>query len=460
MSPTLDHAAPVAVHAHSLAAQLGPARETWTADDLVRVFRDRALQVVSLLHVGGDGRLKTLDFVPRDFTHLRAILHGGERADGSSLFADTGLRGAASDIALRPRIGSAFLDPFSEVPTLALLCAHLGRDGAPLPESPDTIVRRAAQRVREVAGFDLDAHGEVEYFLGRPAHAGADERADRGYHAASPWVFGQELRRRAMTILTAMGVPLKYGHSEVGHIAAGEGDGNIWEQHEIELALAPLAQAADAIVLTQWVLENLAARAGWRCSFAPIVRAGHAGSGLHVHLSARRGAAADRVLDDGGALTADAAAIVAGLVDGGAALMAFGNRVPASFVRLTQGKESPAGVTWGASNRHALVRIPFLAKDARGVALATPTVEFRLADGSAHPHLLLAGIAQTACAGAALDTATRDTLLRGTQANGGAPRLQLPRDAAGIAAAVARSREMLEAGGVFPAGLLARFGAA
>lgn len=457
MSTVPDRHGTVAVHAQSLAAHLGAARADWTADDLVRLFRDRALQVVSLLHVGGDGHLKTLDFVPRDFTHLRAILHGGERADGSSLFADTGLRGAASDIALRPRLDTAFLDPFSEVPTLALLCAHHGRDGAPLPESPDTIVRRAAARVRDVTGCELWAHGEVEYFLGGVAPSAAVvERADRGYHATSPWVFGQDLRRHAMAILTAMGVPLKYGHSEVGYIGAHESGGEVWEQHEIELALAPLAHAADAIVLTQWVLENLAARAGQRCSFAPIVREGHAGSGLHIHLSAVRDGAHDSVLRDDGSLTDAAAALVAGLVDGGAALMAFGNRVPASFVRLTQGKEAPAGVTWGASNRHALVRIPFVARDADGFALATPTVEFRLADGSAHPHLLLAGIAQTMCAGAALDASARDALLAATHANGGAPQIALPRTAADIAAAVERSRATLDAGGVFPAGLALR----
>ena len=45
-------------------------------------------------------------------TNLRDILEGGERADGSSLFRGLGLHGA-SDILLRPRLETAFLDPFS-----------------------------------------------------------------------------------------------------------------------------------------------------------------------------------------------------------------------------------------------------------------------------------------------------------------------------------------------------------
>ena len=80
-------------------------------------------------------------------------------------------------------------------------------------------------------------------------------------------------------------MPVKYGHSEVGYVQASKADGFIWEQHEIELGLAPLAAAADAVVLTQWVLRNLAHRRGMRCSFDPILRRGHAGTGLHFHFS-------------------------------------------------------------------------------------------------------------------------------------------------------------------------------
>ena len=94
-----------------------------------------------------------------------------------------------------------------------------------------------------------------------------------------------------MVMLAEMGVPIKYGHSEVGYIQADEGDKRIWEQHEIELALQPLPQAADAVLIAQWVLRNLAHKAGWRCSFEPILRQGHAGNGLHFHMLTGRSTA-------------------------------------------------------------------------------------------------------------------------------------------------------------------------
>ena len=268
-----------------LEAEISRPRAEWSADDIVSVVRSRDVRVLSLMHVGGDGWLKTLDFVPAGERHLRNIIEAGERADGSSLFRGMGIPSDASDIVLRPRVETAFLDPFAPLPTLVLLCRHIGRDGTPLPQSPDTILRRATALLREQAGIDLWALGEVEYFLGKRWDEndiyGAD---DRGYHATSPFVFGEGLRRRALAILRDLGVAVKYGHAEVGYIEARETQGVIWEQHEIELALQPLLDAADGILLSQWVLRNLAHQSSMRCTMDPMMREGHAGNGLHFHM--------------------------------------------------------------------------------------------------------------------------------------------------------------------------------
>lgn len=436
---------------------LGKPPSAWTIDDLVAVFGRQQLRLVNLMHVGGDGWLKTLDFVPRDEAHLREVLEGGERADGSSLFGMLGVPVTASDVVLRPRLDTAFLDPFASAPALALLCGHRGRDGQPLDQSPDTILQRADARLRAEAGVRLDALGEVEYFLGkRPEESDIYGATERGYHASSPFVFGETLRRQALVQLAEMGVPVKYGHSEVGYIQPDESDARIWEQHEVELALQPLSQAADAVVLTQWVLRNLAHRAGLRCSFDPILRQGHAGSGMHFHLAPTRGAALPVGRGDGG-LHAEAEWLVAGLALTGGALMAFGNRTDQSFVRLTQAKEAPSRVTWGRHNRKALIRLPMVPRDAAGRAVAPETVEFRLPDGSAHPHLLLAGVAQAMLVGRSLPAAERTALLASTDAarNSGeaAP---VPRSFAEVAEAVARWRPSLEAGGVFKPEVLER----
>ncbi|MEW6747585.1 MAG: glutamine synthetase beta-grasp domain-containing protein [Planctomycetota bacterium] len=435
-----------------------PSRE-WSASDLVDVIMDEGIRTVSLMHVGADGWLKTLDFVPLSESHLKDVLAGGERADGSSLFAETGIRPGASDIVLRPRPSTAFIDPFSRHPTLALMCRHVGRDGKPLAESPDTILRRANDRVRHETGAELWALGEVEYFLGKKAmESDVYGAGERGYHAASPFVYGQNLRREAMSILGDIGLPVKYGHSEVGYIQATEMEGVIWEQHEIELALTPLPEAADAVVLTQWVLRNLAHAAGLRCSFDPIVREGHAGSGLHFHFSPVREGKHLPVFLTSGALSDEARWLIGGLALMGGALMAFGNRVEDSFTRLIQAKEAPSSVTWGLYNRQALIRIPIQAMTEEGRIVSPPTIEFRLPDGSAHPYLLLAGVAQALLQGREipdLDAAIERTRAPYAAAHPGSA-TPVPHNFEQIAEAVALHKAALEKGNVFPEGMITK----
>lgn len=445
-SPPLDYAAP------RLARMIGKPNTAWAVDDLIDVVKDQRIRMVSFMHIGGDGTLKTLDFVPHNLAHLQDILYGGERADGSSIFAGLGIVAGASDVVLRPRPETAFLDPFAEEPTLVLLCEHLGRDGKPLPESPDTVLRAADARLKKETGIDLWALGEVEFFLGKTDNTGHTlGRDDRGYHAASPFVFGEELRRDALLMLAEIGIPVKYGHSEVGYIPAGK-DNMVWEQHEVEMLLQPLPRAAESVALTHWVLCNLAAAYDMRCSFDPIVQPGHAGNGMHFHLSPVVKGEHQAVFAANGKLQNAAKWLIGGLVQYGGVLMAFGNRNAGSFLRLSQGKEAPNTVTWGQYNRKALVRLPIVPKDHTGRPVSPETVEYRLPDGSAHAYLLLAGVAQAMVAGK--QTRDLDDWIRrtATDAAAAAPDgvKHIPRNFGEIVKTLELNRAVFEAGGVFP----------
>jgi glutamine synthetase len=438
--------------ASKLERLIGKPNDAWTVDDLIALMRAQNIRLISLMHIGGDGWLKTLDFVPQNTSHLRDILTAGERGDGSSIFVGSGIPAGASDIVLRPRPQTAFLDPFSAEPTLVVLCGHLNRDGAPLPESPDSVLRAADRRLKKETGVDLFALGEVEYFVGKhPTEHTTYGTNDRAYHASSPVVFGEALRRQALITLAAMGVPVKYAHSEVGYVPADEKENWVWEQHEIEMLLQPLPQAAESVVLVQWVLRNLAHQNGMLCSFDPVVRQGHAGNGMHFHLSPVIKDAHLSLNDGKGELRDAAKWLIGGLARYGSTLMAFGNRGASSFLRLTQGKEAPQTVTWGRYNRKALVRLPIVPRDETGRAVCPETIEFRLPDGSAHPYLLLAGIAQAMVAGKTLpdleNWLTKTTTDATARQAHGVP--TIPKSFSEIAAAMQANRTVFEAGGVF-----------
>jgi glutamine synthetase len=138
-------------------------------------------------------------------------------------------------------------------------------------------------------------------------------------------------------------------------------------------------------------------------------------------------------------------------------MMAFGNRSRDSFVRLGQGKEAPSAVTWGRYNRKALVRIPIIPTDQDGRATSPATIEFRLPDGSAHPHLLLAGIAQAFVDGRGMSNLDERLARTAVTAHGPATaENRVPLTFPEIADALDGCRPVLEAGGVFAPNMMDR----
>lgn len=447
---------------HPLVRLLGKPAADFTSSDLVRAAEELELRQVNLRYVGGDGRLKTLAFVVNSREHLVEILTRGERVDGSSIFE--GAATEASDVYIVPRHRTAFLNPFGERTSLDLLCSFYAPDGQPLPYAHEQIVRRAAEVLTAETGLVLEAFGELEYYLVEDRDRTFPPEEERGYQESAPFSKGQQVREQVLGHLSAMGVQLKYGHGEVGNILE---DDRQLVQHEIELWPVPIEQAADALVLAKWVVRQVADAHGVEATFAPSVSSDGAGSGLHVHTRLVRDGASAIVDEDG--INDTARRLIAGYLSAAKALTAFGNTVPTSYLRFTDGDESPEGICWGETDRTGLVRVPLAwgghvlpgmvahanpgsSEPIPDPAIDPQTVELRLGDGSADVHLLLAGMAVAARRGLndsdslelaeRLSTADHDDFE------------QLPTSCAESADELERERAAYEADGVFPANLI------
>ena len=142
-----------------------PARD-FTKADIIRFIREQGIRMVNFIYPAGDGRLKTLNFVINNLDYLDTILSCGERVDGSSLFPF--IEAGSSDLYVLPRFRTAFVDPFAELPTLALLCSYFNKDGEPLESAPEQTLRKACRAFREVTGMEFEAMGELEYYVIAP----------------------------------------------------------------------------------------------------------------------------------------------------------------------------------------------------------------------------------------------------------------------------------------------------
>ncbi len=375
-----------------------PADE-FTSEDLIKFVEAKGIRMVNFRYAADDGKLKTLNFVPFSREHLASILTAGERVDGSSLFSF--IEAGSSDLYVMPRYRTAFVNPFTQTPTLEILCSFYNSEGKPLESSPEYILRKALRRFTLATGYNIRALGELEYYVKSEADELYPVVDQKGYHQSKPYAKFEDLRVEALELCARAGCHIKYGHSEVGSFSK---DGYDYEQHEIEFLHVPLDEAVEQIIIAKWILRMLGYEYGVEISFAPKITVGKAGSGMHIHMLLEKDG--KNLMIEDGHISETARKMIAGLLDLSKGLTAFGNTIPTSYFRLVPHQEAPTNICWGDRNRSVLVRVPLgwlgashMIHDANpaepsGMAdrISRQTVELRSPDGSADIYLLMAGI--------------------------------------------------------------------
>ncbi len=375
-----------------------PAKE-FTRDDIIRFVEAKGILMINFRYAAEDGKLKTLNFVPHSKEHLVSILTSGERVDGSSLFSF--MESGSSDLYVIPKYRTAFLNPFTEKPSLEILCSFYNNEGRPLESSPEYILRKAYTRFQKNTGLKIRAFGELEFYI-NSVHDDLFPLVDqKGYHQSRPFSKFEELRIEALEKCARCGCRIKYGHSEVGSFTKNNED---FEQHEIEFLPVEPDEAVDQLLISKWILRMLAYEYGVELSFAPKITVGKAGSGMHIHMMLEKDG--KNIMTENGILSKPARKMIAGVLDLSKSLTAFGNTIPTSYLRLVPHQEAPTNICWGDRNRSVLIRVPLGWNGATGMIKdanpgdssefpgmpAKQTVELRSPDGSADLYKLFAGI--------------------------------------------------------------------
>ena len=382
-----------------LVQHLNKTPQDFTKADIVKFIQDNEIKMINFRYAGEDNRLKTLNFVINSQKHLDMLLSSGERVDGSSLFSY--VEAGASDLYVIPRFRTAYMNPFSEIPTLDILCSYFTKDGNPMKSSPENILHKAHNVLKERTGYSYETMGELEYYIiseRNPLFRATDQK---GYHESGPYNKWEDFRTEALRLISQCGGQIKYGHSEVGNFSIDQTD---YEQNEIEFLPVPVEESAEQLLISKWIIRNLAYKYGVEVTFAPKISTGKAGSGMHIHT---------RLIKDGknafvdcGHISPVAKKVIAGYLSLAPSLTAFGNTNPTSYFRLVPHQEAPTNICWGDQNRSVLVRVPLGWCGINDmISKANPlepvptddfsdkqTVEFRCPDGSADIYLLLAGL--------------------------------------------------------------------
>lgn len=448
-----------------------PASE-FTKNDILQFIDDNGIELLNFKYVAEDGKLKTLNFVITSKEFVDSLLSTGERVDGSSLFSY--IQAGRSDLYVIPRFRTAFVDPFSEIPALNILCSFYNADGQPLESAPEYILRKAHASLVKSTGYRLKAMGELEYYIASQINDLYPSPVQKGYHSSRPFTNWEHLRIEAMQLIAQSGGKIKYGHSEVGHFST---ETHTYEQHEIEFMPVDVEDAVDQLLIAKWILRMLGQKYGVQASFAPKIAVGNAGSGLHIHLQLEKEGQNAMIEND--RLSDAARKMIAGLLELARPLTAFGNTIPTSYLRLVPHQEAPTMTCWGDSNRSVLVRVPLgwtartsMIRDANPqetgeipYIAGKQTIEFRSPDGSADLYHLLAGMIIAVKQGLLDENALKkaEQLYVDVDIFDEAHRailnqlVQLPQSCRESAESLENHRAVFEAGGIFPEGTISRF---
>ena len=328
--------------------------------------------------------------------------------DGSSIRGWQGI--AESDMLLMPDPSSAILDPFTEAPTLSLICEIVDPiTHEPYAKDPRRVAKRAEEYLRATNIADTCYVGpECEFFVldsvsyeiaDHQAHYAIDSaeghwnsgepglgytvRQKEGYFPPAPHDTLHDLRTRMVLTLEKLGIPCEFHHHEV---ASGG-------QCEIDLRFQSLLRMADQVMTYKYVVKNVAHAAGKTATFMPKPLFGDNGSGMHCHQSLWK-EGTPLMADKSGyaGLSQLARCYVGGLLTHAPALLAFCAPTTNSYRRLVPGYEAPVNLVYSQRNRSACIRIPMYSESPKA-----KRVEFRCPDAAANPYLafsamLMAGL--------------------------------------------------------------------
>lgn len=283
--------------------------------------------------------------------------------------------GVIGDLRMIPDLSTRCEVPATEtLPAFSLVLADLVTlDGVEWDCSSRTFLRHAIADLKEQTGLRLRAAFEHEFTLLDQPKTSAPLSL-QALRRAEP--FGSELVRN----LEQCGLEPETWHPEYGP-----------DQWEITVAAADAAVAADRAILVREVARHVAEAHGHSITFSPTPALGPVGNGVHVHMSLRN--------EDGSACMADqaeperlsgvAASFAAGVLRHASALIAITAASPVSALRLGPGHWSAAAARLGYRDREALLRVCSALQPAGSAPVDSLNVEYRAADATANPWLVL-----------------------------------------------------------------------
>jgi glutamine synthetase len=332
--------------------------------------------------------------------------------DGSSIRGWQAIN--ESDMLVVPQPETAFLDPFTELTTLVMICNiqdPITRED--YSRDPRNVARKAVNYLRSTGIADTAYFGpEAEFFIFDDVrydqtanqgfyfvdsiegewNRGRDEgpnlghklRHKEGYFPVPPADQMMDIRNEMMQTMVECGLDVECQHHEVG--TAG--------QAEIDLRFQNLVHMADQMLMYKYIAKNVAWKHGKTVTFMPKPIFSDNGSGMHTHLSLWKDEKPLFAGNGYAGLSEGAMHAIGGILKHAPAVLAFTNPTTNSYKRLVPGYEAPVNLAYSQRNRSAACRIPMYSPSPK-----SKRIEFRCPDPSCNPYLAFSALLMAAIDG-------------------------------------------------------------
>ena len=381
-----------------------------TPKEVLALCREKGLKAVDLRFMDFPGLWQhfTIPVSKLD----EEVFEDGIGFDGSSIRGWQGIH--ESDMLVVPQPETAFVDPFTELPTLCMICNI--QDPITCEDytrDPRNVARKAVNYLRSTGIADTAYFGpEAEFFIfddirfeSTPQasfyfidsiegqwNRGKEEnpnlgyklRHKEGYFPVPPADQMMDLRNEMMQLMIDCGLDVEAQHHEVA--SAG--------QCEIDLKYMELVSMADSLLLYKYIIKNVAKRHNKTVTFMPKPIFSDNGSGMHTHISLWKDGEPLFAGSGYAGLSDLALYAIGGILRHAPAVLAFTNPTTNSYKRLVPGYEAPVNLAYSQRNRSAACRIPMYSPSPKA-----KRVEFRCPDPSCNPYLAFSALLMAAIDG-------------------------------------------------------------
>jgi len=313
-------------------------------------------------------------------SHLEEFAKDGAGFAGFAC-GDVGQGPHDPDICSIPDFGSLAVLPWRK--NVAWVTGNLHVNGNSWPLCPRTVLTRQLELARK-QGYVVNIGIEPEFMLLKRSDAGEFAPWDALDTLSKPCYDLRALHRNLDLMTTLLRYMQELGWDPY---ANDHEDANC--QFEINWTYTDALTTADRHTFFKWMVRTVAEQNGLWATFMPKPFGHLTGNGAHVHLSLADYKGKNLFLDTEGdaGLSQTGRWFMGGVLKHARALSALVAPIVNSYKRLVRGAPrsgatwAPVYVTYGASNRTQMVRIP-----------APGRFEIRVMDGAANPYLAFAGI--------------------------------------------------------------------